>query len=171
MARKRTVVYPDWVEKHRAPGVEIRFRQGKYYTLYECGSKYSPEKKRTMKVTGKCQIQPTRRDKTWWSSALWHASSEKSSPQKFRNNHSPKGIWCVKIYHHRDGWHQPETGETLPRFPQRDNFHGTFAIVAPISAQKYGFSLWAEFFVGNVWKFSFGRQKSVGNIALFGWKS
>ena len=54
MARKRTVVYPDWVEKHRAPGVEIRFRQGKYYTLYECGSKYSPEKKRTMKVTGKC---------------------------------------------------------------------------------------------------------------------
>jgi hypothetical protein len=33
MVKKRKNIYPDWVEKYRASGVEIRFREGKYYIV------------------------------------------------------------------------------------------------------------------------------------------
>ncbi|MBR5713434.1 MAG: transposase [Clostridia bacterium] len=46
------MAYPEWVEKHRRKGTNISCIRGKYY-LYECTSKYDPEKKRAKKITGK----------------------------------------------------------------------------------------------------------------------
>lgn len=46
------MAYPDWVEKHRRKGTNISCIKGKYY-LYECTSKYDPEKKRSQKITTK----------------------------------------------------------------------------------------------------------------------
>ena len=43
--------YPEWVEKYRQKGTNISCIRGKYY-LYECTSKYDPEKKRARKITG-----------------------------------------------------------------------------------------------------------------------
>lgn len=42
--------FPDWVEKHRKPGVELRHQRGKYYA-YRVTSKYDPAVKRSRKVT------------------------------------------------------------------------------------------------------------------------
>lgn len=46
------MAYPNWVEKHRRKGTNISCIKGKYY-LYECTSKYNPEKKRSQKITTK----------------------------------------------------------------------------------------------------------------------
>lgn len=46
------MAYPEWVEKHRRKGTNISCIKGKYY-LYECTSKYDPEKKRSQKITTK----------------------------------------------------------------------------------------------------------------------
>lgn len=46
------MAYPEWVEKHRRKGTNISCIKGKYY-LYECTSKYNPEKKRSQKITTK----------------------------------------------------------------------------------------------------------------------
>lgn len=43
---------PTWIEKYKKPKTEIRFIKGTYY-MYSVSYKYSPEKKRTMKITGK----------------------------------------------------------------------------------------------------------------------
>jgi len=42
--------FPDWVEKHRKLGVELRRQRGQYYA-YRVTSKYDPELKRSRKVT------------------------------------------------------------------------------------------------------------------------
>jgi hypothetical protein len=44
--------YPDWVNKHRKPGTEIRKMKDRYY-VYEVSSFYDKEKKRARKKTGK----------------------------------------------------------------------------------------------------------------------
>lgn len=46
------MAYPEWVEKYRRKGTNISCIKGKYY-LYECTSKYNPEKKRSQKITTK----------------------------------------------------------------------------------------------------------------------
>lgn len=44
------MTFPDWVEKHRKTGREIRFQRGQYYA-YRVTSKYDPALKRSKKVT------------------------------------------------------------------------------------------------------------------------
>jgi hypothetical protein len=44
--------HPDWALAHKRKGTELRLISGKYY-LYEVTSKWSPEKKRPVKITGK----------------------------------------------------------------------------------------------------------------------
>lgn len=46
------MAYPEWVEKQRKKGTNISCIKGKYY-LYECTSKYAPQKKRSQKITTK----------------------------------------------------------------------------------------------------------------------
>jgi transposase len=48
--------FPDWVKKHKSPGVQIHAystKSGMKFSLYEVKSKYNPEKKRAQKITGK----------------------------------------------------------------------------------------------------------------------
>ena len=42
-------VHPDWATKHRKPGTELRFLDGRYY-LYSVSSKYDPILKRAKKL-------------------------------------------------------------------------------------------------------------------------
>ncbi len=44
------MIYPEWVLKHKQKNTEIRKLKGRYY-LYKITSKWSPQKKRTKKVT------------------------------------------------------------------------------------------------------------------------
>ena len=44
--------HPAWAIEHRKPGTELRLINNKYY-LYEVKSKWNPEKKRSVKITGK----------------------------------------------------------------------------------------------------------------------
>ncbi|MHB8586763.1 MAG: transposase [Thermoplasmatota archaeon] len=44
------MAFPDWVEKHRKPGVELRYQSGKYYA-YRVTSQYDPKLKRSKKIT------------------------------------------------------------------------------------------------------------------------
>ncbi len=44
------MAFPDWVERHRKPGVELRRQRGKYYA-YRVTSKYDAKIKRSRKVT------------------------------------------------------------------------------------------------------------------------
>jgi len=44
--------HPEWALAHKRKGTELRFISGKYY-LYEVTSKWNPEKKRAVKITGK----------------------------------------------------------------------------------------------------------------------
>jgi hypothetical protein len=48
----KTTTHPDWALAHKRKGTELRFINGKYY-LYDVTSKWSPEKKRAVKITGK----------------------------------------------------------------------------------------------------------------------
>ena len=48
----KTSKHPKWALAHKRKGTELRFING-YYYLYEVSSKWSPEKKRAMKITGK----------------------------------------------------------------------------------------------------------------------
>ena len=43
---------PEWVQKHKTPGTEVRNIKEHYY-LYQVTSKYNPAKKRSQKVTGR----------------------------------------------------------------------------------------------------------------------
>ena len=43
--------YPEWVEKHRLQGCEIKNINGKYY-LYRLKSRWDPDRKRSVKITG-----------------------------------------------------------------------------------------------------------------------
>ena len=52
-------VHPDWATKHRKPGTELRFLNGRYY-LYSVSSKYDPILKRAKKITGKLLGKITR---------------------------------------------------------------------------------------------------------------
>ena len=53
--------HPKWVLAHKQPGSEIRFLKGHYY-LYEISSKWSAEKKRAVKITGKLLGKITQED-------------------------------------------------------------------------------------------------------------
>ncbi|MDR0331035.1 MAG: hypothetical protein LBH93_04950, partial [Chitinispirillales bacterium] len=44
--------HPGWALAHKRKGTELRLISGKYY-LYEVTSKWSPEKKRPVKITGR----------------------------------------------------------------------------------------------------------------------
>lgn len=44
--------HPIWATKYREPGKELRLLNGRYY-LYEISARYDPERKRSVKVTGK----------------------------------------------------------------------------------------------------------------------
>jgi hypothetical protein len=44
--------HPEWALAHKRKGTELRLIKGAYY-LYEVSSKWSPEKKRAVKITGK----------------------------------------------------------------------------------------------------------------------
>jgi transposase len=50
--------HPEWALKHKKPGTELRFINGRYY-LYEVSSKWNKEKKRPQKITGKILGQIT----------------------------------------------------------------------------------------------------------------
>ena len=50
--RMKKTKHPDWALACKRKGTELRLINGRYY-LYEVSSKWSPEKKRSMKITGK----------------------------------------------------------------------------------------------------------------------
>lgn len=52
---------PDWIEKYKRPKTEIHFNNGSYY-MYSVSYKYSPEKKRTIKISGKLLGKITEED-------------------------------------------------------------------------------------------------------------
>jgi len=45
-------LHPEWALACKRKGTELRLLNGKYY-LYEVTSKWNPEKKRSVKITGK----------------------------------------------------------------------------------------------------------------------
>lgn len=53
--------FPSWIEQYRKPKTEIRFLNGHYY-VYSISYKYSPELKRTKKITGKLLGRLTKED-------------------------------------------------------------------------------------------------------------
>ena len=53
--------HPTWATKYRESGKELRLLNGRYY-LYEISSRYDPERKRTVKVTGKILGRITKDD-------------------------------------------------------------------------------------------------------------
>ena len=46
------MAFPDWVEKHRKPGYEIKCNKGNYY-YYQLKSRWDKERKKPVKKTGK----------------------------------------------------------------------------------------------------------------------
>jgi len=52
MFMDKTSPHPDWALAHKRKGTELRLIRGNYY-LYEVTSKWCPEKKRPVKITGK----------------------------------------------------------------------------------------------------------------------
>jgi len=52
MIEKQKVGHPQWALECRRKGTELRCLKGKYY-LYAASSKWNPEKKRSVKITGK----------------------------------------------------------------------------------------------------------------------
>ena len=53
--------HPDWALACKRKGTELRLIRGNYY-LYEVSSKWNPEKKRSMKITGKLLGAITEKD-------------------------------------------------------------------------------------------------------------
>ena len=49
---KNKALHPEWALACKRKGTELRLLKGKYY-LYEATSKWNPEKKRSIKITGK----------------------------------------------------------------------------------------------------------------------
>ena len=49
---KKKTLHPEWALACKRKGTELRLLKGKYY-LYEATSKWNPEKKRSVKITGK----------------------------------------------------------------------------------------------------------------------
>ena len=49
---KQKALHPDWALACKRKGTELRHLNGKYH-LYEVSRKWSPEKKRSVKITGK----------------------------------------------------------------------------------------------------------------------
>ena len=49
---KKKSLHPEWALACKRKGTELRLLKGKYY-LYEATSKWNPEKKRSIKITGK----------------------------------------------------------------------------------------------------------------------
>ena len=52
MTEKQNVKHPSWVLECKRKGTELRYLKGNYY-LYEVTSKWNPDKKRSVKITGK----------------------------------------------------------------------------------------------------------------------
>ena len=53
--------HPPWALAHKRKGTELRLISGNYY-LYEVSSKWNPEKKRPVKITGKLPSKITEND-------------------------------------------------------------------------------------------------------------
>ena len=49
---KKKSLHPEWALACKRKGTELRLIRGKYY-LYEATSKWKPEKKQSIKITGK----------------------------------------------------------------------------------------------------------------------
>ncbi|MGI6523767.1 MAG: transposase [Bdellovibrionota bacterium] len=58
---KKAKIHPDWATKYREKGKEVRLINGRYY-LYSYSYKYDPERKRSVKVTGKLLGRITEED-------------------------------------------------------------------------------------------------------------
>jgi hypothetical protein len=61
MSDKQNITHPSWALKCKRKGTELRYIRGNYY-LYEVTSKWNPEKKRSVKITGKLLGKITRED-------------------------------------------------------------------------------------------------------------
>jgi hypothetical protein len=61
---KRKSPYPNWVDKHRKPGTEIRKFGEKFY-IYEVSSYYDKVKKKGRKKTGKFWVPSQKRKVSW----------------------------------------------------------------------------------------------------------
>jgi hypothetical protein len=61
MADKQKITHPSWALENKRQGTELRCLKGKYY-LYEVTSKWNPEKKRSVKITGKLLGKITQAD-------------------------------------------------------------------------------------------------------------
>jgi len=58
---KKKSLHPEWALACKRKGTELRLLKGKYY-LYEVSSKWNPEKKRSVKITGKFLGRITEKD-------------------------------------------------------------------------------------------------------------
>ena len=61
MAVKQKIIYPQWALDCKRKGSELRYIRGHYY-LYSIKSKWNPEKKRSVKITGKLMGKITESD-------------------------------------------------------------------------------------------------------------
>jgi len=61
MTDRQKIVHPEWALACKRKGTELRYLNGTYY-LYEATSKWNPDKKRSMKITGKLLGKITQSD-------------------------------------------------------------------------------------------------------------
>ena len=61
MSNKQKITHPSWALKCKRKGAELRCIRGNYY-LYEVTSKWNPDKKRSVKITGKLLGKITQED-------------------------------------------------------------------------------------------------------------
>jgi len=61
MSEKQKIKHPSWALDCKRKGTELRYIRGNYY-LYEVSSKWNPEKKRSVKITGKFLGKITKED-------------------------------------------------------------------------------------------------------------
>jgi hypothetical protein len=61
MAERQNIAHPSWALACKRKGTELRYLNGRYY-LYEVTSKWNPDKKRSVKITGKLPGKITQAD-------------------------------------------------------------------------------------------------------------
>ena len=61
ISEKQKIKHPSWALDCKRKGTELRYIRGNYY-LYEVSSKWNPEKKRSVKITGKFLSKITKED-------------------------------------------------------------------------------------------------------------
>lgn len=105
---KRKSPYPDWVNKHRKPGTEIRKMKDNYY-VYEVSAYYDKEKKRAKKKTGQylgvitetggfIETKNKKVPKSLVSVNLSRISTKEYGMGAFIQEHCKKMMDCLKIY-------------------------------------------------------------------------